>query len=297
MPSKHTRKIDHPAPLPPAQRAAMIRRLATVDAAIRAGRVKVVNPPQNCAFKPRMEIYDDPEASHIFATLELPGVKTTDFGIAFKPGALELTGVRPARLPMHTQDRPPYASQHEDMDVDSGNTSGSYERASSLFPLHELRYGTFNRTIPLPDGVDIVFCLPAWKLCGGLTQRGTPHDILAPRNHNRACDSYGDESGCCCCYPRSRAYHWGSAPYVLHPWRSGGTYRTCEWTLDTLADPASGLTKPNSAGLPLLLVDERLHLSIVTPFPLVVLDLTYGESSACWIYTVQHLPACRVSVS
>nr|GAT43441.1 predicted protein [Mycena chlorophos] len=154
MPSKHTRKIDHPAPLPPAQRAAMIRRLATVDAAIRAGRVKVVNPPQNCAFKPRMEIYDDPEASHIFATLELPGVKTTDFGIAFKPGALELTGVRPARLPMHTQDRPPYASQHEDMDVDSGNTSGSYERASSLFPLHELRYGTFNRTIPLPDGVD-----------------------------------------------------------------------------------------------------------------------------------------------
>ncbi|KAF7292907.1 SHSP domain-containing protein [Mycena indigotica] len=153
MPAKTTRKTSHSAP-PSARshdaaREALIRRLIHMDAALRAGRVKVVNPAENAIFKPRMELYDNPALSHIFAVVELPGVNIGDLSIGFKQGCLELSGRRLARVPTHARDQ----VKQEEMEIDTNDALG-LQRDPRLFPLHELRYGGFHRTIPLPAGLD-----------------------------------------------------------------------------------------------------------------------------------------------
>ncbi|KAJ7057010.1 hypothetical protein C8F01DRAFT_1153058 [Mycena amicta] len=158
MPVKHTRtrKMAHSLPPDPSSnRGDMVRRLMAVDAALRAGRVRVVNPVSSGIFKPRMEIYDNPATSRVFAMLELPGVNIADLAINFKPGHLELSGKRVPRVPAHTRIQQSQAQARDNMDVDNNaEGSTSQDRNPQLFPLHELRYGAFHRTIPLPSGID-----------------------------------------------------------------------------------------------------------------------------------------------
>jgi len=84
------------------------------------------NRSPNQVFKPRMDLCEDPDSQTITACLELPGIKPTDVEIQLHDDKLTVTGNRSA---------PPL--------------SGSGAR----YPVQELKYGSFQRSINLPIGI------------------------------------------------------------------------------------------------------------------------------------------------
>jgi HSP20 family protein len=142
------------------QRQAARRMIHGIFRALREGNLRVVRPDHNAPFRPRMELYDDPDSPNIVATFELPGVKISDLSISVKQGVLLLHGERRARYIPHRHPSVRGQSQTEagDMDVDSPTTSEAARQARArLFPYEELRYGQFRRAIRLPQGADLVY--------------------------------------------------------------------------------------------------------------------------------------------
>ncbi|KAJ7507222.1 hypothetical protein B0H11DRAFT_1903189 [Mycena galericulata] len=104
------------------QRQAARTYILGIYEAIRAGRLRVVDPQPSAGFRPRMEVYDDPSSPNTIATFEIPGVKIADISISVKQGMLMIQGVR---RPRYTSDRRhPSLRGHPraedgDMEVDS----------------------------------------------------------------------------------------------------------------------------------------------------------------------------------
>jgi len=84
------------------------------------------NKSQNQVFKPRMDLCEDPDSQTVTACLELPGIKPTDVEIQLHDDKLTVSGKRSA---------PPLF--------------GSGVR----YPVQELKYGAFQRSINLPTGI------------------------------------------------------------------------------------------------------------------------------------------------
>ncbi|KAJ7231662.1 hypothetical protein C8J57DRAFT_1580641 [Mycena rebaudengoi] len=120
--------------------------------AIRDGRLRVVHPHPTGPFRPRMDVYDDPDSPTIVATFELPGVvKRDDVSISAKDGALIVQGQRLPRYRSSTRTHPSLHGRPQpeatDMDVDS-------DANARFFPFQELRYGSFARRLQLPLGAN-----------------------------------------------------------------------------------------------------------------------------------------------
>jgi len=84
------------------------------------------NRSPNQVFKPRMDLCEDPDSQTITACLELPGIKPADVEIQLHDDKLIISGKRPAPQPTGP---------------------------SATYPIQELKYGSFQRTINLPIGI------------------------------------------------------------------------------------------------------------------------------------------------
>ncbi|TFK17685.1 hypothetical protein FA15DRAFT_675908 [Coprinopsis marcescibilis] len=139
-----------------------INRLADlkVSQAVKAGRLRVVNPPiinTSANFMPRMALVDDTNANKLTAVFELPGVKNGDISLQIQNGNLIVKGER--RLPAIVQNafaaqqaalprNPVSAADHlSSGDMDADSPSGV------KISMQEMRFGTFHRTLPIPEWV------------------------------------------------------------------------------------------------------------------------------------------------
>lgn len=87
-------------------------------------------PQGEVIFRPRVEICDDPSSSRITATLELPGMKADDVRVTLeRDSLLAISGERVSKAPQ-ASDQP----------------------TSVNFPLREIKYGKFLRTLDVPSG-------------------------------------------------------------------------------------------------------------------------------------------------
>jgi HSP20 family protein len=85
-----------------------------------------------------VEICDQPQSHYITATFELPGLKKEDIGVHLTPdGHLTISGDRRA---------PPLLT--------------NADPALTMYPVKELKYGTFERTINVPAGLEV--CDSIW---------------------------------------------------------------------------------------------------------------------------------------
>lgn len=85
-------------------------------------------PQGDVIFRPRVEICDDPSSSRITATLELPGLKADDVRVTLeRDNLLAISGERTPKAP-------------------------SDRSASVTFPVREIKYGKFLRTLDVPSG-------------------------------------------------------------------------------------------------------------------------------------------------
>ncbi|KAF7371776.1 SHSP domain-containing protein [Mycena venus] len=161
------------------------RRMAQgIFRAIREGNLRVVHPEPKAPFKPRMELYNNPDSPNIVATFELPGVKISDLSISAKEGLLLIYGERRAQYIPHghpVRGHSQGQAEAGDMNVDSPTSSATHAR---LFPLEELRYGKFHRVIRLPPGAD-TSCINA-SLSDGLLTVSWPRSPLALKHLDEA---------------------------------------------------------------------------------------------------------------
>ena len=95
-----------------------------------------------------MEVYDNPESPHIVATLEVPGVQIHELVVFVRDALLTIRGFRRRRYPTN----PSHPSLVRDPLPATGRRSLTDDR---LFTCRELRYGCFQRVIPLPPGIDV----------------------------------------------------------------------------------------------------------------------------------------------
>jgi len=101
-----------------------------------------------------MDLVDDPQSSKFVAIFELPGMKSNDLAVSIKDGHLIVAGER----------RPPYASSPRQ---DSANAESAATAASDgmqvegsvssplRVPVQELRFGMFQRRVPVPAGIRV----------------------------------------------------------------------------------------------------------------------------------------------
>ncbi|KAJ7028728.1 HSP20-like chaperone [Mycena alexandri] len=148
--------------------------------AIRRGNIHVNRPDPNLPFRPRMEVYNDPDSPNIIATFEVPGVKITDLTISVKQGHLLIQGERHPkyRARRHPSVRGLRETSAGEMDVDSQPSAPNSVNAR-FFPYEELRYGAFARRLRLPPGVD-TSCIGA-SLSDGLLTVSWPRSPPATR--------------------------------------------------------------------------------------------------------------------
>ena len=75
-----------------------------------------------------MDLCEDPDSQTVTACLELPGIKPTDVEIQLHDDKLTVSGKRPA---------PPLSAP------------------GAIYPVQELKYGAFQRSINLPMGIQV----------------------------------------------------------------------------------------------------------------------------------------------
>ncbi|KAJ7164922.1 hypothetical protein C8R46DRAFT_1035584 [Mycena filopes] len=147
--------------------------------AIRRGNLHVKRPDPNQPFRPRMEVYNDPDSPNIIATFEVPGVKITDLSISVKQGHLLIQGerhpkYRPRRHPS-VRGQPEPAAGGMDVDSTTSRPTALDSANARFFPYEELRYGPFARKLRLPPGVD-TSCIGA-SLSDGLLTVSWPRTL------------------------------------------------------------------------------------------------------------------------
>ena len=103
-----------------------------------------------------MDLVDDPSSSNLSAVIEIPGVQLSGLSLQIRDGTLVLRGER----------RPPYnftpiqgGSSHTPIDDVSSQSTENAHIGNQLpkFPVKELYFGDFQRAIPLPAGIKVIF--------------------------------------------------------------------------------------------------------------------------------------------
>lgn len=142
---------------------------------IQAGILRPARPNKQCSgnWKPRMDLVDDPSSSNIMAIFELPGVKNENITLQIKDRRLVVVGSRVdpftealAAAKAHSEQTSATTNPSRNItNVTSQTTTGSARTgsggpitASPSTPamnksIRELRYGSFFRTIPVPEGI------------------------------------------------------------------------------------------------------------------------------------------------
>jgi HSP20 family protein len=91
-----------------------------------------------------VEICDQPQSGFVTATFELPGLKKEEIGVHLtNDGRLTISGDR----------RPPPFLTNTDP-------------AFTMYPVKELKYGRFERTITVPVGLEVCHFFLRFSLCG-----------------------------------------------------------------------------------------------------------------------------------
>ncbi|KAJ7649397.1 hypothetical protein DFH06DRAFT_1135015 [Mycena polygramma] len=123
--------------------------------ALRLGTLCMVDREPKAPFRPRMEVYDDPGLPDVIVTFELPGVQASDVLVSVKDGVLSLCGERHSRYRPRRQPSLRRVSKavHEGSSDGAGVSPASARAYSGMFPIYEMRYGKFRRSIQLPRGV------------------------------------------------------------------------------------------------------------------------------------------------
>ena len=102
-----------------------------------------------------MDFVDDPSSSDLFAVFEIPGVPLSGLSLQIHEGTLVLRGER----------RPSYnftpiqgASSHTPVgaSLESATEIAQTENQTPKFPVKELYFGDFRRSIPLPAGIKVI---------------------------------------------------------------------------------------------------------------------------------------------
>ena len=95
-----------------------------------------------------MDLVDDPSSSALSAVFEIPGVKLNGISLQINDGNLVVRGER----------RPPYiiTNSRQAVGSDSAVCIPQSDNQSSRFPVQELYFGYFYRSIPLPVGIQVI---------------------------------------------------------------------------------------------------------------------------------------------
>jgi len=88
-----------------------------------------------------MDVIDDPAESTLTAVIEVPGTKTNDISLHISDGNLVVLGKR----------RPTYNATQPSQDT-TENAIQAPTRKPTI-PIQELRFGTFRRTIRIPENL------------------------------------------------------------------------------------------------------------------------------------------------
>ncbi|KAF8802366.1 hypothetical protein BYT27DRAFT_7112598 [Phlegmacium glaucopus] len=133
----------HPAFVRAVNRAANLKCIE----AIKSGKLRVVAPqstPSNPSeYTPRMDLIDDPAESNLTAVFEIPGIKTSDVSLHILDGHLVVLGER----------GPSYNTTQRSEARPQDTTEDGIPAPNPSIPIQELRYGTFRRSIRIPDGL------------------------------------------------------------------------------------------------------------------------------------------------
>jgi HSP20 family molecular chaperone IbpA len=107
-----------------------------------------------------MDLIEDRNSNMLTAVFELPGVKTGDINLQIREGNLIVMGER--RPPPIVQKalgaqkplpRNPIAAADELVSGETCADSPTSSIAIAELPVHELRFGTFYRALPVPCGI------------------------------------------------------------------------------------------------------------------------------------------------
>lgn len=122
--------------------------------AIKAGKLRVVAPARpTTQFTPRMDLLDDHSSSNVTAIFEVPGVKTSDIALRILEGSLVITGKRQATYSVPTSLPLPSNPISAADALARGEGDADTAAPQSILRVQELRYGTFHRSIPMPEGI------------------------------------------------------------------------------------------------------------------------------------------------
>jgi len=132
----------HPAFVQAVNRAANLKCIE----AIKSGKLRVVTPHPTSSpseYTPRMDLIDDPAESTFTAVFEIPGIKTSDISLHILEGHLVVLGQR----------RPSYNPTQQSETLSQETAENRTQPPKSTIPVQELRYGSFRRTIRVPEGL------------------------------------------------------------------------------------------------------------------------------------------------
>ncbi|KIK68331.1 hypothetical protein GYMLUDRAFT_153833, partial [Collybiopsis luxurians FD-317 M1] len=101
----------------------------------------------------RYDLCDDPISNLVTATIELPGIKRDDITLNIDRDILVVKGKRNRPKPKHLDESslPSNPTAYADA-IASGELDADEQTIGPQFKVAELRYGYFERKIPLPSG-------------------------------------------------------------------------------------------------------------------------------------------------
>jgi HSP20 family protein len=109
-----------------------------------------------------MDVCDDPASPNIVATFELPGVKREEIKLNIHEGQLIVRGERRSRLTPLTTTPSESASSLPRHPISAADAIASGEMMETdavaprvTHPIQEVRYGKFQRAVPLPPGAKV----------------------------------------------------------------------------------------------------------------------------------------------
>jgi len=102
-----------------------------------------------------MDLLDDHSSSNITAIFEVPGVKTSDIALRILEGSLVITGKRQATYSVSTSLPLPSNPISAADALARGEGDADTAAPQSILRVQELRYGTFHRSIPMPEGIKV----------------------------------------------------------------------------------------------------------------------------------------------
>ena len=102
-----------------------------------------------------MDLVDDQTSSNVTAIFEVPGVKTSDIALRILEGSLVITGKRQATYAVPTSLPLPSNPISAADALARGDGDAETAAPQSILRVQELRYGTFHRSIPMPEGIKV----------------------------------------------------------------------------------------------------------------------------------------------